>query len=126
MSLMIQNTPEWLEMRRNKIGASDAPIIMQVSPWKTPYQLWEEKLGIAKQKQISYEMQRGTNLEEIARQEFEKMTGLIIFPQVVQHPNFEWMIASLDGIDLAHENIVEIKCPGINDHQYALDGKIPE
>ena len=37
---LTQNTPEWLEFRRKKIGASDAPIILEVSTWKTPYQLW--------------------------------------------------------------------------------------
>jgi predicted phage-related endonuclease len=43
---MQQQTPEWLEFRKNKIGASDAPIIMETSPWKTPYQLWLEKLSL--------------------------------------------------------------------------------
>ncbi len=46
MSALIQHSNEWLELRKNKIGASDAPIIMKVSPWKTPYRLWEEKLGL--------------------------------------------------------------------------------
>lgn len=120
-----QNSPEWLEMRRNKIGASDAPVIMEVSPWKTPYQLWKEKLGIETERPQSKSMERGLQMEESARQEFEKMTGLIVVPQVVQHPDYEWMIASLDGIDFTGKNIVEIKCPGKEDHQSALNGQIP-
>lgn len=126
MLALQQNTVEWIEMRRNKIGASDAPIIMEVSPWKTPYKLWEEKLGISHEITQSKCMERGLKLEESARQEFEKITGLIVIPQVVQHPTYEWMIASLDGIDFAQKNIVEIKCPGRKDHQCALDGEIPE
>ncbi len=42
-SQLIQNTPEWHAFRRKRIGASDAPVIMGISPWKTPYQLWIEK-----------------------------------------------------------------------------------
>ena len=41
----IQGTSEWLENRKNHIGASDAPVVMGVSPWDTPYKLWENKLG---------------------------------------------------------------------------------
>lgn len=126
MSAMMQNTPEWVEMRRNHIGASDAPIIMGLNPWKTPYQLWQDKMGISKEIPISARMQRGHDLEEIARQEFERQTGLIVFPQVVYHPKYEWMIASLDGIDLSSRHIVEIKCPGARDHAEALEGHVPD
>jgi putative phage-type endonuclease len=121
-----QNTPFWLEWRRSKIGASDAPIIMQISPWTTPLQLWEQKLGLVEQKAMNFAMKRGHDLEDQARREFEKMTGLIVFPEVVQHPKIDYMVASFDGIDLFGKNIVEIKCPGKKDYQCALDGKIPE
>lgn len=121
-----QNTPEWLEARRNKLGASDAPIIMGISPWKTPYQLWEEKLGLGKDIPMNSYMQRGLYMEESARQCFERQTGLIVFPQVLYHDKYEWMMASLDGIDFSHKNIVEIKCPGNVDHGKALEGKVPD
>lgn len=120
-----QNTDEWREMRRQKIGASDAPVIMGVSPWMTPYQLWEEKLGLKPDKETNSWMQRGNTLEERARINFEKATGLIMVDQVVFHPTYDWMMASLDGIDFPHENIVEIKCPGAQDHEMACEGFIP-
>lgn len=125
MHEMKQNTPEWLEMRRNKIGASDSPIIMGVSPWTTPLQLWEQKLGLREEKYKTPRMQRGHDLEEKARHQFESMTGLSVFPQVIQHPDYEWMIASLDGIDFCHKNIVEIKCPSREDHLLAFGNMVP-
>ena len=125
MSALIQQSNEWLELRKNKIGASDAPVIMHVSPWKTPYQLWEEKLGL-KESFSSYAMKRGLEMEERAREAFEKETGLVVFPQVLFHKEHEWMMASLDGIDIEGKNIVEIKCPGKVDHEIALSGNIPE
>lgn len=36
---------EWLEWRKLGLGASDAPVVMGVSPWKTRHQLWLEKTG---------------------------------------------------------------------------------
>ena len=125
MSALIQNTDDWLEFRKGKVGASDASIIMGVSPWKTQYELWLEKLGLSST-QETWSMKEGKRREEEARQEFERMTGLVVFPAVLTHPEHEWMIASLDGIDIEHENIVELKCPGNDDHQQALSGSIPD
>lgn len=124
-SQLIQNTPEWHAFRRKRIGASDAPVIMRISPWKTPYQLWIEKTsGI--ESSATPQQKRGLELEEAARQAFEKMTGMIMFPKVVLHPTHDWMMASLDGIDLDGNCIVEIKCPGQADQEIAKQGKIPE
>lgn len=38
-------TDEQRERRRHTIGASDAPIIMGISPWSSPRELWLEKAG---------------------------------------------------------------------------------
>ena len=125
MLALEQNTPEWLEMRRSHIGASDAPVIMGVSPWKTPYQLWKEKMGLWEQTQTKA-MADGKAIEENARLEFAALTELFMAPQIVQHPSHEWMIASLDGIDFSGKYLLEIKKANADDHQLAKDGKIPE
>ncbi len=125
MSALVQQSPEWLEMRRSKIGASDAAAIMGVSPWKTPYQLWEEKLGL-RRNESNAAMKRGVEMEEEARRAFEMQTGIIVFPDVIFHSQNEWMMASLDGIDIERKTIVEIKCPGKVDHASAMDGIVPE
>jgi YqaJ-like viral recombinase domain len=71
------------------------------------------------------QQRRGLELEETARKAFEKKTGMILFPKVMLHPSLDWMMASLDGIDLDGKVIVEIKCPGQTDHEIA-QGKVPE
>lgn len=126
MSALIQQTPEWLEMRKEKIGASDAPIIMGVSPWKTPYRLWEEKTDRKEGGYTSSSMKRGIDLENSAREHFIKLTGITVDPQVIMHPQYEWMMASLDGISDCGQYIVEIKCPGKEDHEMAVKGQIPD
>jgi len=121
-----QNTPEWLEMRKKMVGASDAPIIMQVSPYGTPYQLWEQKLDLAPPKEDTFAMREGRRKEDPARLELEKMTGLFFLPQVKFHRQFPWMMASLDCIDPEGKYIAEIKCPKEEDHAIALAGQVPD
>lgn len=69
---MKQNTKEWLEWRSQGIGASDAPIIMGASPWKTPYKLWLEKTTGQSDFQGNEATERGHALEDSARQCAEK------------------------------------------------------
>lgn len=114
------------EERNSIIGSSDAPVIMEVSPWKTPYALWEEKLGLRKSNRMTSAMERGIQLEEQARKNFEEQTGIYVIPQKVYHPDKKWMRASLDGMDFDGKHIVEIKCPNNKDHSEAKEGKVPE
>lgn len=128
---LAQNTPEWHEFRRSRIGASDAPVILGVSPYKTPYQLYLDKVEGIEQVQNSA-MKRGQELEGEARKAFEDMYEMLymdkveVVPCVVQSDTYNWMIASLDGLDQSKGVLVEIKCPGPKDHQLAMEGKIPE
>ena len=123
--MLKQNTPEWLEMRKKYVGASDAPVIMEESPYKTPYQLWEEKLGLSHQVQNS-SMRRGHDLEDKARDELTKMTGIFFLPQVKFHKTLGWMMASLDAIDAEGKHIAEIKCPSKLEHEGAHQGVVPK
>lgn len=108
-----------LAYRDGKIGASDAPVIAGVSPWATPLQLWEEKLGLRKLRDTNSAMQRGIDREEQARLCFERLMQIEVLPQVLTHHKKEWMIASLDGLSIDGLTAVEIKCPGKDDHDLA-------
>ena len=112
-----QDTPEWHDFRQNHIGASDAPVIMGVSPYRTIKQVWKEKVFGTKQKENGA-MRYGKIKEDEAREEFEKETGHFVLPKVILHEDFDWMSASLDGLDIEQQFIVEIKCPGKVDHHF--------
>ena len=49
----ISDENHWHKERSKGLGGSDAGIICNLSPYKTPYQLWEEKTGVRKSKFIS-------------------------------------------------------------------------
>lgn len=123
---MEQRTAEWLEMRKDKIGASDAPVIMRKSPWKTPYQLWREKLGLVDEKGSTFAMDRGNELEPIAKRALEDKLGMALQPQIRLHNQRSWMMASMDAVSLDNRTVAEIKCPGKDDHATALAGQVPE
>ena len=126
MSILIQGSDEWLQMRKSKIGASDASAILGISPWKSALKLWEEKLSMTTQTFKSSSMQRGIDLEPMARELFTAKTGIEINADVRFSNKYEWMMASLDGIDVKNSHIVEIKCPNSKDHSIAVSGKIPD
>lgn len=124
---MQQNTQEWLDFRRNKIGASDAPIILGISPYRnaTPYSLWEEKV-FGKDREKTGAMRRGTLMEPQALAEFERQTRISVMPKVAVSKERPWQMASIDGISFDESIFVEIKCPGREDHESAVNGIIPD
>lgn len=121
-------SPEWYEMRRTHIGASDAPIIMGVSPYRTAYQLWMEKSGLLEGQKETPGMKRGKDLENDALQEYERMVGVMMAPCCVFSKDRPWMMATLDGYGEGPlgPSMVEIKCPNSADHHEAIAGRIPK
>lgn len=116
---------QWLQWRREGVGGSDAPAIMEVSPWSTPFQKWEEKV-LNKKIADNSSMKFGRDTEEASRREFESIMGTSMFPLNVQNTQHSWLHASLDGIDLNGDKIVEIKKANKEDHATALLNKVPE
>lgn len=121
-----QGTPEWLRFREEHIGSSDAPVIAGKSPWKTPYKLYQQKLGIAPPDAENDAMRRGKALESEAREVLSNHIGVALHPAVVESKALPWMSASLDGISACGSVVCEIKCPGAEDHAIAKRGLVPE
>jgi len=116
------NTPEWLTWRKNKICASDSGIILDYSPFTTRKELQALKLGFVDPKPPSKLMQRGHDLEPIAREIFEERMGLRFPPLIIESEKTPFMGASLDGMNLDNNLLLEIKCPGkINSHLNLLE-----
>jgi len=121
-----QSTDEWLSWRRGGIGASDAPVIMGLSPWQKEGELLLLKTGQKTERPANDAMQRGKRLEPLARQAYIEHTGIAIEPLCVQSSRHSWMRASLDGLSPDGGHVVEIKCPGEKDHRLAASGSVPE
>lgn len=120
-----QGSAAWLQWRLEGIGASDAPVIMGVSPYKTPLDLYREKKGIYQQPQTAA-MARGNHLEPYIREQFIEMVGVEVHPGCFEHSELEWCRCSVDGINIQRQMVIEIKAPKKSDHERALNKKVPD
>jgi putative phage-type endonuclease len=121
-----QNTPEWHRWRMHGIGASDAPVIMGETAFKTPRTLWSIKTGRTQEASAGLAARRGRELERFARRAYERRTGIQVEPLCLVHGEFEWMRASLDGLSFDGSTLLEIKCPlSPRDRASAQQGRIP-
>ena len=110
-----QNTPEWMDWRRSRYSASEAPIIIGCAPsyWqtRTPDQLRLLKRGELEQKVSDYTRkiwQYGHDTESVARKE---VLGNNYKPVCVETDDGVFS-ASLDAYDPSdHYLWAEIKCP---------------
>lgn len=122
---LVQGSPEWHAYRKEMRNASESAAVLGISPWVTPYGLWLVKTGRSTQA-TTEAMAHGTKLEPEARASYEEQTGGIMQPLVLQDGAYS---ASLDGINLAGDLIVEIKCPFRGKFsalwKEAKDGRVP-
>ena len=120
---MKQNSAEWHKMRKGKIGASDANIIMGVSKFMTPFQLWEQKTSDEiKEDEPNFIQRKGHDLEERSRAIFETETGHEWPPIIAVHEKKDYIMASLDGFCKELDVIWESKYVGQDDFNIVKDG----
>jgi len=128
-----QGTKEWLEIRKNHVGASDAPIIMGTAKWKlpdgrikTPYLLWQEKLGLADLSCNNAATRYGKSMEEPARLVYQEMIRDLVDPVCVKNKKYPHLLASLDGLNITEDRSVEIKNCNEEDHTLSKRGRVPD
>jgi putative phage-type endonuclease len=105
-----QSTKKWHIWRAEGIGASDAPAIMNENPWKSQSEVKREKLNPTLGRPMNAAMERGTQLEPIARASYCDRVGFTVYPACIQSVTYPWMRASLDGLSVEKGKVVEIKC----------------
>ena len=104
---LVQGTPEWHQHRAQFRNASESAAVMGLNPWQTPYGLWLVRTG-RMTVPVTAPMAHGTAMEPAARAAYEEKTGSVMQPLVLTEGDYS---ASLDGITLEGDLIVEIKCP---------------
>lgn len=98
-----ENREQWLEGRKDLIGASDIAAVLELSPWVSKVALWEEKTGRRAPKDLSQveAVQRGIAEEPIIRNQFIKDHPEMIVEHnafdILIHPDMPYLAATLDG-----------------------------
>lgn len=129
---------EWLQVRQQGIGSSDAAAAVGLHPYKSPLALWLEKTGRAAQIPVTSDptttddsspLYWGTLLEPIVAAHYTKRTGQRVrrVNAVLQHPDRPWMLANIDRevIGAPDVQILECKTAGIQGSRLWQDG-VPE
>ena len=126
---------DWLSVRRNGIGSSDASAAVGLNPYKSQLALWMEKTGRddlfapIDVNDESTPVYWGTLLEPIVAASYVKRTGNRVrkVNAVLQHPDHPWMLANLDRevVGVPEVQILECKTAGVQGARLWKDG-IPE
>lgn len=128
--IQLANREDWLAHRTKGIGASDAPVILGISPWKSALQLFTEKLGLMEIAQAETEyLKWGLRLEPVLREAYTEETNRIVSTptpwRVEIHPDYDWMFATLDGwvFDEAKgHGVLELKTASSTQHREWKEG----
>ena len=120
---------EWLSVRGQGIGSSDAACAVGISPYKSPLELWLEKTERRAAPDISANdaVFWGTTLEHIIANVYAQRTGSKVrrLNSVLQHPAHPFMLANLDRV-VQHptdgSGILEVKTAGVNSAKFWEEG----
>lgn len=101
--------------RTGYIGGSDIGAILGVDRFRTPLDVWREKVGEVLPFEGNADTERGLKLEPVAAREYTERTGIKlrrVNAQIV-HPDHAWARGRVDRLTqgLDRNEIREIKCP---------------
>jgi putative phage-type endonuclease len=93
---------DWQEYRAKQagIGGSEVSSILDINKYKSKFVLWTEKTGAVEPEPVDNEfVEWGNILEPSIRAKFAKENGFKVSKCnfVLQHDNYEFMIANIDG-----------------------------
>ena len=123
--------------RESGIGGTDIAAIVGVSPYKTRWDVYADKRGLAEPVEVTTRMKVGILQQPTVVRLYEEETGDIVAwsDETIRHPKEEWIVGTPDGF-IAHEPgpgellfkkdgsrrlIVELEAPGFEAKTAGLD-----
>src|SRR5262252_1759140 len=93
------DAPEWLELRRSGVTASDLPVIMGLVSWDSPWALWHRKRGLLPEQEQTDRMRLGSWLENHIAAEFSGISRGHVAPSGLwQNADRPWQLATPDRV----------------------------
>ncbi|HFD16301.1 MAG TPA: hypothetical protein ENJ38_08365 [Rhodospirillales bacterium] len=119
--------------RTRGIGGSDAAAILGLSPWKTPLEVYLEKIGERQPQPDTAATYWGRVLEDVVAEEYARRTGARLrrVNRTLAHPRHPIILANLDREIVAHERgpgVLEVKTAARRSDDWGDEGtdEIPE
>ena len=96
----VRGDPEWLELRRHGVTASEIAVILGLSRWDSPWSLWHRKRGLIGDDPDTEDASWGRRLEPVIAEAWaEQHTDLTIAPAgLYRHREREWQMATPDAL----------------------------
>ncbi|MGG3737223.1 YqaJ viral recombinase family protein [Aeribacillus pallidus] len=121
---------EWLRLRQKGIGGSDAAAIAGLNKYKSPVQVYYEKVeDIKVDEEQSEAAYFGHVLEDIVAKEFTRRTGKKVRKRnaILQHPEHSFMLANVDRLVVGEDAGLECKTASeYLKHEWVEGEKIPD
>ena len=118
---------QWLTLRKNSIGGSDAGALMDMNPYQSPVSLYADKKGLSKDKETNEAMRLGNDLEDYVSRRWMEKTGKKVRADnfMYQHDDYDFITANIDR-DVVGEN-AGLECKTMSGFaKYDLeDGEVP-
>lgn len=108
----MDNREEWLKLRGQGIGGSEAAIIVGMNRWKSPFQLWLEKTGETEPEDLSDNefVYWGTVLEQAVANRFTELTGKRVTRRgMLQDEDVPFFYANVDRVVVGENAGLECK-----------------
>ena len=123
---------EWLDLRAEGLGGSDAAWVLGRSPYKSTYSGWAEKAGLVPEPDLSDNeaIEWGNVLEPVVADRFASLYGfeVINLPVMLAHPTYPHMLANVDRFiveDGRITGLLEVKTAGLRQADYWQGDNVP-
>lgn len=118
---------EWLELRRKGIGGSDAAAILGLDRYKSPFEVYAEKIGLKSDKPDNEPMRQGRDFEDYVAMRFVETTGKKVRRRnaMLWHPVQPWMLANIDRWVVGENAGVELKTTSVLNKARFNQGEFP-
>ena len=102
---------EWLKIRSNYIGGSDAGAVIGMNPYKSRYTLWAEKTGKVPAFCGNITTKVGAYLEQLVAEMFEEQTGKKVRKKnrTIVNEDYPFACANVDRLVVGERSLLEIK-----------------
>jgi putative phage-type endonuclease len=121
---------DWLGLRREGIGGSDAAAIAGLNPWKSAFSVYLDKTGQAPPDEDSEAAYWGRELEPFVTRRFAQETGrhVIEFPRLLRSRTVPFAMANVDRLsaettDSVIDAVVEAKTTSAYNRDYDQRGE---
>lgn len=119
---------DWLKIRKNAIGGSDAASIVGLNKFSSPLSVWMDKTGRSEAKDSNEAMRQGTDLEEYVARRFTEATGKKVRREtrVIINPDYPFAHANIDRRIVGENAGLECKTTSALSLKKFKDGEFPE